>query len=249
MSNSTDNVHAGHRDRLRKRFLEEGLDAFKPHEILELLLFYAIPRKDTNELAHQLLSHFHNSLPAVLEAGYEDLLAVKGISKNSACLIKMMLPLFRQYGIYQAKESHCAFETTRQITDYVRTLFFDCAYERMYCICLSPGKKIIRTILLGEGDQGTVSVSIPKAVSLILQQNASAVILAHNHPNGVATYSTKDYDYTLKLKRALDTLEIELVDHILVTEEKCVSLIEMGGVEKIMGLHSTYMNGKGENAE
>jgi len=192
------------------------------------------------------LSHFHNSFPAVLEASYEDLLAVNGISEKSACLIKMMLPVFRQYGIYQAKESHCVFETTRQMTEYARSLFFNCVYERMYCICLSPGKKIIRTILLGEGDQGNVSVSIPKAVSLILQQNATAIVLAHNHPNGVAAYSSTDYDYTLKLKRALDTLGIEFVDHILVTEEKSLSLIEMGGVEKIMKFHSTYMNEKGE---
>ncbi len=249
MSQSKDNVHAGHRNRLRKRFLEEGLDAFKPHEILELLLFYAIPRKDTNELAHQLLSHFHHSFPAVLQASYEDLLQVKGISENSACLIKMMLPIFRQYGLYHAKETCCVFETTKQIEDFAKTLFFDCTYERMYCICLSPGKKVIRTLLLGEGDQGNVSVAIPKAISQILQQNASGVILAHNHPGGVAAFSSEDYDYTLKLKRALDTLDIELVDHILVTEEKCVSLIEMGGVEKIMKLHSTYMNDKGGNRE
>ena len=83
MSKSEDNVHAGHRNRLRKRFLEEGLDAFKPHEILELLLFYAIPRKDTNELAHKLLNHFHNSLPAVLEASYEDLLFYKVSSSHA----------------------------------------------------------------------------------------------------------------------------------------------------------------------
>ncbi len=247
MSKSEDNVHAGHRNRLRKRFLEEGLDAFKPHEILELLLFYAIPRKDTNELAHQLLNHFHNSLPAVLQASYEDLLKVKGISKNSACLIKMILPIFRQYGLYHAKETSCTFETTKQMIEYARTLFFDCMYERMYCICLSPGKKVIRTLLLGEGDQGNVSVSIPKAVSLILQQNASGVVFAHNHPSGIAAFSSEDYDYTLKIKRALDTLNIELVDHILVTEEQCVSLIELGGVEKIMSLHSTYMKDRGEN--
>ncbi len=245
MSKTVDNVHAGHRDRLRKRFLEEGMDAFKPHEILELLLFYSIPRKDTNELAHTLLAHFHNSLPAVLEASYEELLAVKGISENSACLIKMMLPIFRQYGLYHAKESGFVFDTTKKMTDYIRSLFFDCKYERMYCVCLSPGKKVIRTILLGEGDQGNVSVAIQKVVSLILQQNASGVVLAHNHPNGIAAYSSKDYDYTLKLKRALDTLDIELVDHVLVTDEKCVSLIEMGGVEKIMNLHTMYEGNEG----
>ncbi len=246
MSKSEDNVHAGHRNRLRKRFLEEGLDAFKPHEILELLLFYTIPRKDTNELAHRLLNHFHNSLPAVLEASYEDLLAVKGISEKSACLIKMMLPIFRQYGLYHTRETCRSFETTKQIAEYAKSLFFDCTYERMYCICLSPGKKMLRTILLGEGDPGNVSVAIPKAVSLILQQNASSVILAHNHPGGIAVFSSEDYDYTLKLKRALDTLDIKLVDHVLVTDETCVSLIEMGGVEKIMSLHSAYMRDKGE---
>lgn len=247
MSKSEDNVHAGHRNRLRKRFLEEGLDAFKPHEILELLLFYSIPRKNTNELAHELLRHFHHSLPAVLEASYEELLEVEGISHHSACLIKLMLPLFRQYGIYHAKESGHVFETPKQMTEFARALFVDCSYERMYCICLSPGKRVIRTLLLGEGDQANVSVAIPKTVSLILQQNASSIILTHNHPGGVAAFSSEDYDYTLKLKRALDTLDIELVDHILVTEDKCISLMEMGGVEKIMKFHSTYMKGKGEN--
>lgn len=227
MSSSEESVHAGHRNRVRKRFLEEGLDAFEPHEILELLLFYTIPRKDTNELAHRLLRHFHNSLPAVLEAGYEELLEVEGVSEYSACLIRMMLPLFRRYGMAKNRESGCSFETVSQVTEYARTLFFDCNYERLYCICLSPGKKLIRTVLLGEGDQGGVAVPVAKAVSMILKQNASGVILAHNHPNGVAVYSAEDYEYTLKLKRALQLLDIELLDHILVTETEVVSLMEM----------------------
>lgn len=241
MSQSGDNVHAGHRNRMRRRFLEEGLDAFKPHEVLELLLFYTIPRKDTNELAHLLLNHFHHSLPAVMEASYEELLEVKGISENSACLIKMLLPAFRYYEMERAKLNCKILNTPRSTKEYVRGLFRNCIYERLYCICLPPAKKVIRTVLLGEGSFDNVSVPASKVVGLVVNQNSNSVILAHNHPNGVAVFSSEDYDYTLYIKKALDTIGVKIEDHVLVTEDECISLMDLGEVDKILDLHEKNM--------
>ena len=237
MPQSEDNVHAGHRDRLRKRFLEEGLDAFKPHEILELLLFYTIPRKDTNELAHRLLNHFHCSFPAVMEASYEELMEVKGISSNSACLIKLLLPVFRYYEIERAKLNASVLDTPRRRKAYAEVLFQGCVHERLYCICLSPAKKVLRTLLLGEGSFNSVTVPAIKVISQVAAQHADAVILAHNHPNGVAVFSTEDYEYTIYLKKALDTIDVKIDDHVLVTENECWCLMDLGDVDQLLKLH------------
>ena len=92
------NVHEGHRDRLRQRFLQEGLENFQDHNVLELLLFYSIPRKDTNEEAHNLINRF-GSLSGVFDASFEELCEVKGIGENSAALIKIMPELFKKYEV------------------------------------------------------------------------------------------------------------------------------------------------------
>ena len=245
MPQSEDNVHAGHRDRLRKRFLEEGLDAFKPHEILELLLFYTIPRIDTNELAHRLLEHFHHSFHAVIEANFDELLQVKGISSNSACLIKMLLPMFRYYEIERAKLNTAVLDTPSKRKDYAKVLFRNCVHERLYCICLSPAKKVIRTLLLGEGSFNSVTVPAIKVVGQVAAQHADAVVLAHNHPNGVAVFSTEDYDYTIYLKKALDTIEIKIDDHVLVTEDECCCLMDLGDIDQLLELHEkNFMSGE-----
>ena len=116
MKNS--NPHDGHRERVRKEFLENGFsESTPPHKILELLLFYGIPRKDTNEIAHRLLDHF-GSLAAIFEASPKDLMKVEGMGESSAVLINMLLPLFRIYESSKAVKGK-QFHNMDQICDFI----------------------------------------------------------------------------------------------------------------------------------
>ena len=236
MPQSKENVHAGHRNRLRQRFMDEGLESFRPHEVLELLLFYTIPRKDTNVLAHRLLDHFHNSFPAVLEASAAELMEVDGVSVASACFIKLLFACQRYYYLERTR-SITQLNTLNKKFEYVKGLFHNCSMERVYCICLSPAKKIIRTVLLGEGSRDAVSGTAAKAVSLVAATGASSVLLAHNHPDGIPVFSTDDYEYTIYLKKALDAIDVSLEDHILVADDECCSLMAMGNGEQLLKIY------------
>ncbi|MCQ2463366.1 MAG: DNA repair protein RadC, partial [Clostridia bacterium] len=143
-------VHAGHRARQRQRFLESGdFRGFADHNVLEMLLFYSIPRRDTNELAHALINRF-GSLQRVFEASYEDLLKVDGISENSACLIKMVLPLYRRYAENCFKEKK-TFADRNEIIEYLKSLYAGMAHEEVNMMCFDLKMKFISQTVLGIG--------------------------------------------------------------------------------------------------
>ena len=134
-------VHAGHRARLRERFLKEGLSGFSEHEVLELLLMFAIPQKDVNPLAHALIGRF-GSLSAVLEASPAELMRVAGVGQNAAALLSLMPQLM---GYYQ----HSAMGEKPSITNlssarrYAGALFFGVHEERVYMICLDQSGRVL----------------------------------------------------------------------------------------------------------
>ena len=218
--------HDGHRKRMKQRFLRHGLSSFDDHTVLELLLFYAQPRKDTNPIAHRLMDTF-GSLDAVFEASPEALMKVEGVGESAAVLIHLVPEAARRYRI--AKEDpgriiSCAEDAGQ----YLVPRFLNCRGEAVYLLCLDAKHRLLDCRELGSGDPSSVLLSIRHIAELALMQNASAVILAHNHPNGLAIPSQEDRTASIRVRDALAALNITLLDHIIVADEDFVSMAESG---------------------
>ena len=216
--------HDGHRKRLRSRFLAHGLDALQDHEVLELLLFYAQPRKDTNALARVLLKHF-GSIAAVLEAPLAELKAIGGIGENAAILLRLITPLSRRYLLSRTEKSVCL-TSSQACGEYLLPYFFGATEELVYLLCLDAKCKVLACRLLQAGSVNSAAVPLRNAAEIAMACNASAVILAHNHTSGLALPSRADIEVTEQLRAALDPLEIQLVDHIIVADDEFVSMMD-----------------------
>lgn len=218
-------LHDGHRQRLIQRFLEEELDSFEPHNVLELLLFYAIPRRDTNELAHTLIDTF-GSLNAVFDAPYEALLQVEGIGTNAAALIKLVPQLTRTY--YTNRSEKVVLDTAEKAGEYFVPYFIGHSEEVVYMVCVDAGSRVIAHRMLHRGSVNASEVNIRKIVNVALQSNAVGVILAHNHPGGIALPSNEDVVTTQNIAAALRPMGVLLMDHIIVADSEFVSMARSG---------------------
>ena len=219
-------IHAGHRERLKQRFLEEGLDNFTDIQALELLLFYAIARKDTNPIAHALLDHF-GSLSQVLEASTEELQKVKGISEHAAILLQLIPQLGRYYQVDCSQRVEIL-TSLDACGAYLVPRFFGRNKETVFLLCLDAKCKVLCCKEIGEGSVNSASISVRKVVETALAANASSVVLAHNHPSGIALPSDEDVQTTRRIAAALSAVEIQLVDHIVVAEGDYVSMVQSG---------------------
>lgn len=223
-------IHAGHRQRLKNRFLKSGIDGFEQHNILELLLFFAIPRTDTNEIAHNLIERFGN-ISKVLDAPYDELFKVQGVTTNSATLIKLVPNLSRVYleNKYQAPEFY---NTPQKLSEYFAHKFVGINHEEVYIMCLDSSCSLIQCDLLTQGTVTAANISIRKIVETVVRHNACSIVLAHNHPRGLAIPSNEDIITTISIKNALKQLDIYLLDHIIIAQDSYVSLVEEGYISK-----------------
>ncbi len=219
-------IHDGHRQRLKERFLKEGLDNFNEVQALELLLFYCLPRQDTNPIAHGLLAHF-GSLAQVLEAPVEELAKVKGVGKNAATFLHLVLETGRFYQVNRTMQSKIL-TTIDACGAYLCPFFIGRRNETVFLLCLDAKCKVLSCKEIGEGSVNSAGVPIRRIVETALGANASAVVLAHNHPSGVALPSAEDVATTQRVAAALNAVEISLVDHIIVAEDDFVSLAQSG---------------------
>ena len=220
------NVHAKHRERMRARFQSGGLDGFADHEVLELLLYYAIPRRDTNETAHHLIERF-GSLDAVFTAPIEDIMKEAYVSENAATLIKLILPLYRRLRMVEASRD-AIITSTMQAGEYFVERFVGERQEVMYLACIDLKGRVLACHKLAEGDVSSVNVNIRKIVQHAILSNASSVVLAHNHPSGIALPSNDDTATTFEIMDALKLVGVELLDHIIVADDDYVSMRESG---------------------
>lgn len=223
---ATESIHKGHRERLKQRFLEEGLDNFTDIQVLELLLFFAIPVKDTNPLAHSLLETF-GSLSQVLEADVEDLKKVPGIKDHAATLLALVIDLCRYYQVNCAQQTQ-VLTTLDDCGRYLVPRFFGRTKETVFLLCLDAKCKVLCCKELGEGSINAASISVRKVVETALTANATTVILAHNHPSGIAVPSNEDVQTTRRIAAALKAVEVYLADHMVVAEGDYVSMIQSG---------------------
>lgn len=219
-------VHDGHRDRLKESFLEHGLDSMNDINALELLLFFAIPRRDTNELAHRLLEHF-GDLAAVFEASEQELCEVEGIGRNTAALLLLVPQVFKKAQVSRAKEQ-TIIRNSRDAGAYLKPRFLLERDEVLLMLCLDSKRAVISCCEMGRGVVNALEANVRRMVEYALKVKASSVIIAHNHPNGFATPSREDDTFTKALYLALRAVGIPLEDHILVADGTCISFADSG---------------------
>ncbi len=221
--------HLGHRERLRERFLSVGISGFAPHEALELLLTYAIPRQDVKPLAHLLIQHF-GGLNGVLEARAEELTAVPGIGASSAVLISLVLPLFRLYQRNQQEDAQAPVDTSSLIAR-CQALMMGERVEHFYVLSIDAKGRFISSHQISSGDEGETAVYPRLIARELLRIGAAACVLAHNHPSGDPMPSRADIQLTGALKDILLPLSITLKDHIIISGAKAFSFKSQGLID------------------
>jgi DNA repair protein RadC len=218
-------LHDGHRQRKKQRFLQHGLDSFADHEVLELLLFYAIPRRDTNETAHRLLEHF-GTLKGVLTASVEELQKVEGVGESTAAFLHLLQAV--GYRALRTAGDDTILNSVDSAGAYFQKLLRGERREVLYQVCLDAKGKVLSHKRLSSGTVSMAPVNVREVVENALYTDASGVLLAHNHPSGIALPSEDDRQITLQIRQALGTMGIELVDHIIVADNDFVSMAASG---------------------
>lgn len=215
-------LHEGHRERIKKKYLLDGIDKFNIHEILELVLYYAIPRKNTNDIAHFLLNKF-GSLSAVFDAPINLLKEVDGVGESAAIFIKLIPDLTRAYMDSKASES-VRMLSIKDACDKLALQFLGRSEEVVALMLLDAKYKLLYCGVINKGTVNSVDLYSRKVVELIVMYNASAGIIGHNHPSGLAFPSKDDIISTEKIKLIFKNMGIKFLDHIIVADGDYVSL-------------------------
>lgn len=226
MADNKKSIHDKHRQRVYQEIAEGGLDHLSEHRVMEYMLFFCIPRGDTNPLAHALIDYF-GSLAGVLEASEEELMKIKGVGPATARYLHSF-PALDRYYLANKNKRGLRLNTTENRVKYLFPLFRGVKRECFYMIALDERAKLLKPILLVEGSGSSVNVSIPKMVHEVSLVGASCVLFAHNHPNKIAIPSQKDILATGLLVRALAMLEIRVLDHIILSNDDYYSLFDQG---------------------
>ncbi|MBR5473603.1 MAG: RadC family protein [Clostridia bacterium] len=219
------NLHEGHRERVRQEFLQHGFDHnTPPHKILEILLFYCVQRADTNPIAHELINKY-GSVAGVLDAPVEELAAVRGLSERGAVLLKLIMPTAQRY-IYDKQEQKPTFTGLDSIGKYALGRFLGETRERVAIMCLDTRGSMLGFEFLSDGDLSSVGLSQRDIAKTALGFNATAVVLCHNHPNGIALPSDNDLLFTKDTADTLAKIGVQLIDHVVLSDTDFVSMAQ-----------------------
>lgn len=220
-------IHDGHRQRLKERFVKYGLDQFTNIQVLELLLFYCIPRKDTNELAHRLVKRF-GGFSQVLDADIDELMKVEGMGANAAIFLKLIPSAGRFYDVSRVEVQKGPLLTVDACGKYMQPYFKGRCNEMVYLLCLDAKGKVLTCRMVGEGGINSAGVPIRKIVEIALNVKASSVVLAHNHPSGLALPSREDVATTQRIAVALQAVDVILADHLVIVDDDYTSMVQSG---------------------
>lgn len=219
------NIHDGHRKRMREKFYKNGLEAFTDIEALEMLLFYAVPYRETNTLAHALLDKF-GSLENVMAADYNHLIQVDGIGDNTASIIKFVPEFMRRLQINIGSKVK-VLNSVENAASVIKPYLSGKKIEELYMFCLTTKKTLIRVVPLQKGTVDSVQIYTRHILSEALMNNAHSIILAHNHPSGSKEPSKEDIEKTILIEKTLRGVNIELADHFIIADNDFASLKRM----------------------
>lgn len=223
------NVHEQHRQRVKEGFRKHGLKNFHEHNVMEMLLYYAIPRKDTNELAHYLINEF-GSFAAVFDAPYEAIQGIDGIGKEAATLIKFIPELFKYYEASKNKERQTILDA-KSATKYLSSYFIGVQNEIFVVMYLDARGGLIKCSEVSQGTDTMVKTDFSSLLKSAILLDAKAMVVAHNHPAGFAVPSKEDIVLTEKLSSLCKTLDIVLCEHIIFSGSETCQLSKARGIK------------------
>lgn len=240
-------IHTFHRKRTKEKFLKLGLEGMHPHEILEILLYYSIPREDTNPIAHTLISEFE-SLSGVFDADFNDLLKIKGIGEHSAMLIKLIPLLCQKYQQDKLRQfTDCKNHNTT--VAFLKSHLMLLNHEEFHLLCLTADLKLLKHIKLFSGTVNSAAVNLRKLTEEILKYDTAGIIIAHNHPSKNLQPSLDDDEITEKILNSLNYLNIQLMDHIIIAGDKAFSYHATNKLANIKEKHLKLGSVVAERAE
>ncbi len=239
-SHKSGTEHAGHRSRMKERFLINGLDGFSDHEIVELLLFYALPYRDTNVLAHRLIDRFGTWMQ-VVNADYQDLAAVPGVTPHVAALLTLVGQSAARYYRDIIMGDVIQLFDADMMARYLIPWFLSEKDESVVMVSMDNKRKVLNTTRIFQGSVNSAQFNVRLAVQQALRDNATQIVLAHNHPNGFCFPSDADVATTKYLIEVLKPLDIRVVDHLIVSEGDCLCMSLMEGMQHLFHQPSADM--------
>lgn len=220
------NPHQEHRQRMKKRVRENGLDSLVEHEVLEYMLYYSIPRKDTNSLAHDLIQRF-GGFCQVLEATPEELMEVDGIGQGTAEYLQVFLDVERYYR-RQKLGKRITLKSAESCKEFAQSLPWSRRDEMCYVILMNDRLNPVETVLAGQGTPNKVKLEYDKVLRAVGRFSATNAVMVHNHPSGMAWPSNVDIVATKQLADMLHNVRVTLLDHLIVAGDEVCSLKELG---------------------
>lgn len=215
-------LHDGHRERMLSKFEKNGFSLFEEHEKLEMILFYGVPRRNTNELAHELLNKYR-TIANVMDAPKRELLEFDGFTTRTYQLFQMIKETYALYEI--EKKAYKTYMTTKdEFRSFFQLYFVTEKQEQVAIICLDSVGKVLRTQKIGSGNTGESFFNLQEMVKIMIDCSATEIVIAHNHPGNNSHPSQDDIDSTVQIKQSLDSLGFRLLDHFIVCENDCYSM-------------------------
>lgn len=228
MTELDDKTYLGHRQRLKARFLSDGGKAMPDYELLELLLTFAIPRRDVKPLAKTLIARFNN-FAGVINADLQDLMAVSGVKENTAIMLKMIAQGAKRMAWQQLKAAdEAVIADYDAMIDYCRTVMAYNEVEEFRVIFLNSKFRVIAEETQQRGTINTVAIHPREVIKSALDNGAAAMIMVHNHPTGIVTPSQADISVTKTIRDAAKNCGIELFDHIIISKNDYFSFRDRG---------------------
>lgn len=210
------NIHSGHRKRVKTNVIKNGFSQLEEHRLLELMLFYSIPREDTNELAHRLIKAF-GSFEEIFKADIKQLKKVDGVGENTAVMIAAMGEAFLRISKSKLPKKRI-YKTTEDLTELAGALLEDSKVESVVLMCFDSRKQLKSTCTVSEGDEFSSEIDMKKIIKALIDSDSSVAVLAHNHPTASAVPSAFDIDSTRTVCVTLRKIGYALADHIIIGE-------------------------------
>lgn len=218
-------AHSGHRARMRERFFSTGFEGFAPHEVIELLLFYAIPQRDTKALAHQLISRF-GSVSGILNAERSELLQIKGISDNTAALLSMFPQLHKYCSSEQLRQR--SFTDSEMLCELFTEKYRTINSETFLLACFDSSLKLLSIVPISDGSSSSTRINMRTVASEIIHTGCTMAAMAHNHPCDSSRPSDEDVFATRRIIELLRQLDVRLMDHIVISDGGAYSMRDGG---------------------
>lgn len=240
MDTKDNNIHAGHRQRMRERVQKLGIENLPDHEVLEFLLYPFIPLKDTNTIAHELIERAGGSLDKVFDSSIALLMSVKNMTRNAALFLTSMPQILKTYQLRKLGEKPML-DTIAHAVDYFRILLSDLTQEKMYLVIVNSKGKLVDKCEIGDSTSQECTLNVKSFIARTTNSGADNIFIAHNHPSGDPSPSMADYDFTRWLVSLCEIMGLKLVDHIVIADEGYYSFNEHGDLKQYKDVYRDYV--------